>query len=76
MERFLLYQTAVFNLMANITVMKCPICSSEMASVAYEQRAESEIVSYIMENGDWFHGKVQRYICKECLCIQTFLAPE
>jgi transposase-like protein len=60
-------------MMANIAVMKCPVCSNEMATVAYEQRGGNELVSYIMDDGDWLHGKVQRYVCKTCLCIQMFL---
>jgi len=76
MELILLYPASVPEVMANIAVMKCPNCGNEMASVAYEHRAGNEVVSYIMESGAWMHGKLQRYICKTCLCIQTFLTSE
>ena len=62
-------------LMSKEISRRCPICNGRLMEVNYDEGNNNiEYISYVMQSGNTIRGKVQKFVCSGCYCLQSFVA--
>ena len=53
---------------------KCPVCEGVLMEVNYVENSNNlEYASYVLVDGARIQGKIKKFVCTQCLGIQSFL---